>query len=255
MLLNAITDIVKEAGKLMLSADFQIAEKEGVVNIVTTTDLAVQDYLCPRLAELLPGSGFLCEEKDMYDISHEYTWIIDPIDGTANFSRHIDQCAICVGLKKGDAMEMGVVYLPYTNELFTAQRGKGAFLNGKPIHVSGRTYDNAVLFTALSLYHKEHAKVCSDIIMDAYYEINDVRRFGAAAPELCYVAMGRAELFFEYRLSPWDFAAASLILQEAGGVITDMQGDALTCTVPSGVVAGNLASSHERFLEVVKKHI
>lgn len=255
MLLNQIIDIVKEAGKLMLSADFQIAEKEGVVNIVTTTDLAVQDFLCPRLAELLPGSGFLCEEKDMYDISHEYTWIIDPIDGTANFSRHIDQCAICVGLKKGEAMEIGVVYIPYTNELFTAQKGQGAFRNGEPIHVSNRTYENAILFTALSLYHKEHAKVCSDIIMDAYYSINDVRRFGAAAPEICYVAMGRAELFFEYRLSPWDFAAASLILQEAGGVITDMQGQTLSCTVPSGVVAGNLPESHQRFLEVVKKHI
>lgn len=253
--IEQLNSLVIAAGALMTTERFEIEQKDGCENIVTSSDLAVQNFLCEKLAQLLPGSGFLCEEKDINDCKHEYTWIIDPIDGTANYSRGIDQCAICVGLKHNAEMVAGVVFLPRTNELFHAEKGKGAFLNGKRINVSSRPFQDAMLCTALSVYHKEYAAVCSEIILDAFEKCNDIRRFGACAPELCYIAMGRCELYFEYLLSPWDFAAASLILTEAGGIITSLEGDALNNTTPTGVVAANTPENHCQLLEIVKAHM
>lgn len=253
-MLNALISIVREASQLMLTDDFEINQKDGYANIVTSSDVAVQEFLRERLTQLLPGSGFLCEEEDRHNLGQEYTWIIDPIDGTANYSRGIRECAICVGLRHQQEMECGVVFLPRTNELFSAQRGKGAFLNGKPIHVSQRPFRDAILCTALAVYHKEHAQVCSDIIVDAFLQCNDIRRFGAAAPELCYLAMGRCELYFEYLLSPWDYAAASLILEEAGGVLSDLNGQPLDPTQPSGVLAANNPENLHKMVEIVQKH-
>lgn len=251
--LNELIETVREASSLMTLDHFEISQKGGYANIVTSSDLAVQDFLCGRLAELLPGSGFLCEERNVHDASHEYTWIIDPIDGTANYSRGIDQCAICVGLRHGDGMLMGVVYLPRTGEMFSAEKGRGAFLNGRRIHVSDRPFENALVCTAFSVYHKEWTDVCARIVQEAFRQCNDFRRFGACAPELCYVAMGRCEVYFEYMLCPWDYAAASLILTEAGGVITDRDGGALTCVEHRGVIAANSAESHRRFLKIVQE--
>lgn len=253
--LNDLISTVKEASAHMNTDHFDISQKGGYSNIVTSSDVAVQDFLCNRLAMLLPESGFLCEEKDKQDTSHYYTWIIDPIDGTANYSRGIAQCAICVGLKRGDEMLMGVVYLPRTGELFSAERGKGAFLNGKRIHVSDRPFEDGVICTALTVYHKELADVCSEIVLEVFKQCNDFRRFGACAPELCYLAMGRCEMYFEYLLCPWDFAAASLIVTEAGGVISDSTGNPLTCTESRGVIAANTPQNLQRLLDIVKPRV
>lgn len=253
--LGSLIEVVKEASSLMLTDHYDVAQKGGYSNIVTSSDLAVQEFLCSRLAELMPGSGFLCEEEDMQDATHEYTWIIDPIDGTANYSRGIAQCAICVGLRVGTEMRLGVVYLPRTGELFSAEKGKGAYLNGKPIHVSDRPFGDAIICTAYSVYHKELTDVCSDIVADVMKQCNDFRRFGACAPELCYVAMGRCELYFEIQLCPWDFAAASLIVTEAGGVITDVTGNKLTCVSSTGVIAANTQDNHKRLLDIISRRI
>ena len=247
--------VVKEAACLMQTDGFEVSCKEGFSNIVTSSDVAVQDFLCDRLAALLPDCGFICEEEDMRDTSHEYTWIIDPIDGTANYSRGIAQCAICVALKHVDKIEQGVVYIPQTGELFHAEQGRGAWLNGQRIYVSQRQFANSIMCTALPVYHKEHTDVCSDIIRETFMQCNDIRRFGACAPELCYLAMGRCELYFEYLLSPWDFAAASLIVTEAGGIITDLSGDRPTCTGQCGIVAGNSKENHARLLDIVRKRL
>ena len=250
--IEQLKSIIREASGLMVADGFDIEQKGGCENIVTSSDVAVQNFLCERLLKIMPQFGFLCEEEDINDSQHEYTWIIDPIDGTANYSRGIDQCAICVGLKHGDKMEMGVVYIPRTNEMFYAEKGKGAYLNGKRIHVSSRPFANAVLCTALPVYHKEYAEVCSRIIVEAFGKCNDIRRFGACAPELCYLAMGRCELYFEYLLSPWDYAAASLIVTEAGGVITSSDGSNLRLTQPTGVIAANSLPNHQQLLSIVR---
>ena len=253
-MISRLTDIIREASRLMLTDTFQISQKEGFANIVTSSDLAVQEFLKRELAALLPGSGFLCEEEDRHTLDHEYTWIIDPIDGTANYSRGIDQCAICVGLKHHDDMELSAVFLPRTEELFTAVRHQGAFLNGRPIHVSSRSFQDAVMCTALPVYHKEYAGVCAGIIQDTFQQCNDIRRFGAAAPELCYLAMGRVELYFEYLLSPWDFAAASLIVTEAGGVVSNLEAQRPSLTSPSGFIAANNQQNLQQLQRIVSKY-
>lgn len=252
--LERLIAIVQEVAGRMRTEHFEVFEKEGAANIVTSSDVAVQEFLCERLSEVMPGSGFLCEESDRW-VMADYTWIIDPIDGTCNYSRGIPQCAICVGLKHGEAMELAVVYLPMTGELFSAERGKGAYLNGKRIQVSDRPFENAVMCTALAVYHKEHARLCSEIILDTFMQCNDIRRFGAAAPELCYLAMGRCELYFEYQLSPWDYAAASLIVEEAGGMLSALDGSPLPLTHPSGVLAANSEQNLQRLQGIVKRHL
>lgn len=259
--LPSLVEIVIEASRLMQTDDFSISQKQGAANIVTSSDIAVQDYLCKHLSDLLPESGFICEEEDIHDLKHEYLWIIDPIDGTANYSRGIRECAICVGLWHQHAMEVAAVYLPRTDELFTAQRGHGAFLrhprtdqSQQQIHVSHRPFENAIMCTALPVYHKDYADVCSKIILDTFRQCNDIRRFGAAAPELCYLAMGRCELYFEYLLSPWDFAAASLILEEAGGVLCNREGQPLDFTDSSGVIAANTTENLQRLTSIVRNY-
>lgn len=234
---------------------FEITQKDGYANIVTSSDVAVQKFLKSRLRAEAPGCGFICEEEVRHDPTHEYVWIIDPIDGTANYSRGIGQCAVCVGLMHNGSMEMGVVYLPWTDELFSAQRGAGAWLNGNRIHVSDRPFENAVMCTALPVYYKEYADVCSDIICDTFKQCNDIRRFGAAAPEICYMAMGRVEMYFEHTLSAWDFAAASVILTEAGGVISDLQGREVDFTRKSGIIGANTHENHRRLLAIVRSHL
>ena len=239
----------------MASPDnIQIMQKGGNENIVTSADLAVQEFLRQRLSELLPESGFICEEGDIADVRHERVWIIDPIDGTANYARGVDQCAICVGLCHFGAMEMSVVYLPRTDEMFTARRGEGAWRNGERIHVSDRPFDNAIMCTALPVYHKEQAAWCSEAIRDVFMQCNDIRRLGAAAPELCYMAMGRFDMYFEYLLGAWDFAAASLIVEEAGGMLCNIYGNPLNPMAGSGVIAANNNANLLRLSGIIKSH-
>ena len=253
--LENISDIVREASRLMVREGFSVEEKGTVENIVTSSDLAVQDYLTEKLSALLPGSGFLCEEEDLEDLEHEYVWIIDPIDGTANYARADANCCISVALYRRWEPLMGVVYSPWRGELYCAERGKGAFCNGEPIHVSGRSFQEGILFSAMSTYRKEFAKTCSDIIYDLYMACNDFRRVGSAAVELCLLARGFADLYFEIRLMPWDYAAAVLILREAGGTVVGFDGEAPSPKKPSPVIAANTPENCRRVFDTVRRHI
>ncbi len=253
--LESICAIVREASRLMVREGFSVKEKGSVENIVTTSDVAVQAFLTERLSCLLPGSGFLCEEGDLEDLDHEYVWIIDPIDGTANYARGIENCCISVALVRNWNPVAGVVYSPWREELYCAEAGKGAFCNGRPIHVSGRPFEEGILFTAMSTYRKEFAKVCSDIIYDIYMDCNDFRRTGSAAVELCLLAAGQAELYFEMRLMPWDYAAASLILREAGGKICSLDGGLPSLKRQTLVIAANTEQSCDRLLATVRRHL
>jgi myo-inositol-1(or 4)-monophosphatase len=254
-LIEQVSGIVREASRLMVREGFAIHEKGSVENIVTSSDLAVQDFLTERLAQLLPGCGFLCEEEDLTDLKHAYVWIIDPIDGTANYARGSENCCISVALVHQGTPVAGVVYSPWRDELYTAEKGRGACCNGKPIHASTRSFKEGIRFTAMSTYRKEFARTCSDIIYDIYMECNDLRRTGSAAVELCLMARGFAELYFEMRLMPWDYAAAGLILEEAGGAICSLDGKAPSLTKPSLIIAGNNQENCDRILATVRKHL
>lgn len=253
--IRQVIDIVREASGLMVREGFRVKDKGSRSNLVTSSDIAVQHFLTERLGKLLPGSGFLCEEEDLADLRHEEVWIIDPIDGTTNYSRGNANCCISVALVRNGEPSMGVVYSPWRGELYCAEKGKGAFLNGKPVHVSDRPFEDGLLFTAMSTYRKDLAKACSDVIYDLYLECNDLRRTGSAAVELCMMAAGQAELYFEIRLMPWDYAAAALILQEAGGTILGLDGGLPSLWRPSLVVAANTEENGRRILETVRRHI
>lgn len=254
-ILNSAIKIVRRAADLMVRDGFAIHDKGTVENIVTSSDVAVQHFLTKELGAILPGCGFLCEEEDFTDISHRYVWIIDPIDGTANYARGNVNCCISVALTENGKPALGIVYSPWRGELYTAKAGSGAFCNGKPINVSSRPFSEGILFTAMSTYRKEFARTCSDIIYDIYMESNDVRRTGSAAVELCMMAAGFAELYFEFRLMPWDYAAASLILTEAGGSIAGFDGNYPSLTSPSLIIAANSSDSCQRLLNTVHRHI
>ena len=254
-MLDSVTDIVRRASELMLTDVFSINEKDGCANIVTSSDLAVQDFLCRELRKLIPESGFFCEEEEFHDPDKEYVWVIDPIDGTANYSRGIDHCCISVALEHFGEIILGVVFSPARNEIYTAEKGKGAFCNGKPIHVSERSFGNSLFCTAMSTYRKEYAGICNEVIMDTYRQCNDFRRFGSAAIELCFLARGFIELYFEFRLQPWDYAAAMLILTEAGGYIRNLDGSLPRLNSPDLVFAANSEDSINRLSGIVRGHI
>ena len=254
-MLAQVIEIVKEAASLMATDHFTVTEKGSLENIVTSADLDVQHFLTGKLAALLPGSGFFCEEEDFRVEGEEYVWIIDPIDGTANYSRSIADCCISVALARKGALQLGVVYSPARGELYSAELGKGAQCNGHPIHVSDRPMADGLFCTAMSTYRKEYAKTCSDIIYDIYMQSNDLRRWGSAALELCLLASGVIELYFEMRLQPWDYAAGMLILHEAGGRIASWNGGAPSLTRPSLVIAANQPRSLGAMLAVVHCHL
>ena len=255
MLLPEIVNIVREAAHIMTEKAFTVREKHGLVDLVTSSDVAVQSFLCKRLAELLPGSGFLCEEDDVKSLDSRYVWIIDPIDGTMNFARHIPECAICVALEVDGQMDTGVVYNPFRDELFTAEKGRGAFLNGAPIHVSDRPLEDAIFECALCNYRKEFEPQCSAVIAEMFHKVNDIRRFGSCALEMCYIAMGRFELHFEMRVQPWDIAAAGLILREAGGRMCCLHGTTHTYRRPELICCANSSENLQALSAVVFRHI
>ena len=254
-MLQQVVEIVKKASALMVTEGFGIQEKDGCTNIVTTSDVAVQEYLCRELALLLPDSGFICEEEDVHEADRPYVWIIDPIDGTTNYARGTEFCCISVALKKEQDIVLGVVYSPGRNELYTAEKGKGACRNGQPLHVSARPFADALLFAALSQYRKEYADVCDAIIMEAYRQCNDVRRMGSAALELSLIATGAYEMFFELRLQPWDYAAGMLILEEAGGCVCSHDGAQPGFGGTHLVCAANTRANLERLLAIVHRHL
>ena len=255
MLLEQVKQIVLDASKIMLDDHFVISEKDGASNLVTTNDVKVQEFLQKKLKELLPDSSFFCEEGNVKDLSKDYIWIIDPIDGTTNYANHIAVCAISVALEYKGEIILGIVYNPYQNAMYTAEKGKGAYLNGKPIKVSNRPLNKCVTYTAFSAYDKTQSYKVFGFAQEIFPIINDLRRTGSAAFEICSVAAGRGDIFIELKLQVWDFAAASLVLKEAGGVISTLDIEKEPpLDRPGLVAAGNNKENLSKILEVARKY-
>lgn len=252
---NKVIEIVREAILLIRNAQFEITEKGSSSNIVTSSDLKSQEFLVKRLGELISGCGFYCEENELQDLSKEYVWIIDPIDGTTNYARGINECAISVGLLHNGKGVLGVVGNIYLEEIFSATINLGARLNGKTIKVSDRPFKSGLLCTAMCVYKKELAQKCSEIIFDAYLKCNDYRRFGSCAIELCYLACGRCDLYFEIRVYPWDYTGAYIILEEAGGVLKGYDGSQLTFDKVTPLIGANNLENFKIMNEIVLKYL
>lgn len=242
-LVDKIADAVRDCGKIMLEAvrtSDMVDEKEGHANFVTTYDKKVQETLKEKLTEILPAAAFVGEEDDIHtSIQKGLAFIVDPIDGTTNFIKDYHVSAISVGLINDGRSYIGVVYNPYLDEMFTAERGKGAFLNGKPIHVSRNPLSEGIVLFGTAPYYEELSRKSFDLAYEYFRQALDIRRSGSAAIDLCSIAAGRAEVYFELRLSPWDYAAGSLIVEEAGGVVTTVDGGEITFERPCSVLAAN----------------
>lgn len=249
-MINKIIEIVKDASELMTS-DVTVTQKGSHSDFVTSADVNVQHYLEKHLLKLIPGSVFLGEEENKHAIEGEYIWVVDPIDGTSNFIRDLGASAISVGLVKNGVPHIGVIYHPYRNEIYFAERGKGAYMNGKQIHVSDNDFKHSHLCAAASLYNKELAQPCFNIIQKVYYQSDDFRRFGSAAVELAYLAAGRIELFFEIRLFPWDMAAGIVLIEEAGGFVECIHEEGLPLNRPAGIFVANSKENFEKLKEIV----
>ncbi len=240
-LLSYIIDVVRQCGEIMLSAtdvERMTHHKEGKGNFVTDYDSRVQGVLKEKLLQALPEAVFFGEEnnEDKADISKGYAFIVDPIDGTYNFTRGLRASSISVALAYNGEPVLGVVYQPYLSEMYYAQKGKGAYLNGEEIHVSDRTLENGLVVFGTSPYYQDLAKKSFELAYRYFGVAQDIRRSGTAAYDLCTVACGRAELFFEWTLSPWDYAAGALIVEEAGGMVSGLDGSPLTYDHKQSVV-------------------
>lgn len=251
-LVEKIADAMRDCGKIMLGANRSgafIDEKEGHANFVTTYDKKVQEELKKRLLAILPEAHFVGEEEiadenDSVDsLKSGYAFIVDPIDGTTNFIKDYKTSAISVGLLKDGEPYIGCVYQPYLDEMFTAEKGKGAFCNGEPIHVSKQPLSNGIVLFGTAPYYENLNRPSFEKAFSYFKQALDIRRSGSAAIDLCSVASGRAELYFELKLSLWDYAAGCLIVREAGGIVTTMEGAPLTFEKGCSVLARNASVS------------
>ena len=200
--------------------------KKGAADFVSAADLKAEQTLFEELTRVRPGYGFLAEERGMVEGTDKtHRWIIDPLDGTTNFLHGIPHFAINVALERDGQVVAGVTYNPATHDLFWAERGRGAFLNDRRLRVAARTrLDEAVIATGIPfLGHGQHGRFLKEL-HQLSQRVAGVRRFGAAALDLAWVAAGRFDAFWERDLGAWDVAAGVLLVSEAGGMVTDAGG-------------------------------
>ena len=257
---DILTPIILEAGSIMLSAHADetrdVSEKGSAANFVTVYDVKIQDFLISEIKKAIPSAYFVAEEKenDESALDHEYCFIIDPIDGTANFVHDLHTSAISIGVYSYRKPLFGAIYNPYYDELFCASSGGGAYLNGTPIKVADRPLDHAIVNFGTAPYYKETlADRSFDLAKRFFLRCSDIRRCGSAAVALASIASGRTDIFFECVLSPWDIAAGAILVEEAGGVITDMEGNPIDFSRPSPVLASNSKLIKEALDIIAKK--
>ena len=252
--LEGIERAARHAGKIMLEArdiGSSVSEKEGHANFVTTYDKRVQEYLFREMLRLVPGARLIGEEDgaDTFSDMDGYAFCIDPIDGTLNFITGYRPSVTSIALLEDGRPLLGVVFNPYTDEMFSAARGGGAWRNGKPIVSSSAPLIRSLTMFGTSLYNPELAQATVKACADYLVRSADLRRSGSAAYDLCSVACGAAGLFFEAHLYLWDYAASGLICEEAGCVLTDLNGAPLRFDVKeSSCVAASRGVAKEDYL-------
>jgi myo-inositol-1(or 4)-monophosphatase len=230
----------------------KIEHKDTANNLVSYVDKESEKKIVKTLKKILPGSGFLAEEGTSSVGSNEYRWIIDPLDGTTNFTHGLPPYAISIGLAREDKIVLGVVYEVSRSECFNAIEDGDAYCNGKRIQVANTSSLNeSLLATGFPYYHFDKREEYLSIIK-TYLEItHGVRRMGSAATDLAYVACGRMDGFFEYNLNPWDVAAGSLIVQRAGGIVSDFKGNNNFLYGGEICAAGAI---HAEMVDIIKRH-
>lgn len=251
--LEVATQAVKEAGSTIM-AHFQGEKRvqyKGRTDIVTDVDLLAEKGMMTLLQREYPSFGIITEESEDIPGDSPYTWIIDPIDGTRNYACGIPHFSVAIALAQGDEVLLGIVYDPLREELFRAEKGGGAYLNDSPIAVSRRTSLQASLIGFDMGYDAERGREVLEVASALWPGVQSVRVMGSATLGLAYAACGRLDLYLHLSLSPWDLAAGILLVNEAGGVITEVDGKPVSIR-SKGVIATNEAI-HEEFMSRLRE--
>jgi len=227
-MLNQVIAAAKNAGAFIRkereSFSYEKVEIKGLNDLVSYVDKTAEEMIVKELNSILNTAGFIVEENTLTG-KKEYNWIVDPLDGTTNFIHGIPSYAVSIGLEYNGEIIMGVVYEVSRDECFYAQKNKGAFLNGKQVHVSSRkNLSESLIGTGFPVYNFEYIDRYLAALKYFMERTHGVRRIGAASVDLCYLSCGRLDAFFEYNLKSWDVAAGALIVKEAGGTVCDFSG-------------------------------
>jgi myo-inositol-1(or 4)-monophosphatase len=223
--LDAAIEIAREAGEVLMAHRGVGFELKGAFDLVTAADRASEELILKRLKDRFPSHGIVAEEGGRAEMAAELRWYVDPLDGTTNFAHGFPMWNVTLALAQRGEVIAGVIFDPLNRELFTAERGAGARLNGAPIHVSAAPVLNDSLVATGFPSRKRH----QNVNIHFYYQLamltHGVRRGGSAAIDLAYTACGRLEAFWEFGLNPWDMAAGILLVEEAGGKVSGMRGE------------------------------
>lgn len=248
--------IIKETGRFIQkeAASFDLTEVilKGKNDLVSYVDKEAEKMIVVGLKILLPDAGFITEEGTVSQEQKEFTWIIDPLDGTTNFIHGLPIYSISVGLMKQGEMVGGIVYELNKDEIFYAWKGGGAFMNHRPIRVSPvKDIAESLLATGFPYYNFDKLPNYLAILNELMINSHGLRRLGSAAVDLAYVACGRCEGFFEYNLNSWDIAAGILLVKEVGGVVTDFSGNDNALFGRELVASGHIQIE---LLDIIAKH-
>jgi myo-inositol-1(or 4)-monophosphatase len=251
--------VAKEAGaylrKRQLTFDRSVVELKSMNALVSDVDRSTEELIVQRLTEVFPEAGFLTEEETTSQTTNsQYTWVIDPLDGTTNFVHGLPIFSVSIALLKEQWPVLGVVYEVGMDECFTAFESGGAFLNGERIQVtSSNTLEDTLLATGFPYYNFSKLQGFQNTLAHMYQHTRGVRRIGTAAVDLAYTACGRFDGYFEYGLSPWDVAAGVVLVREAGGIVTNFENKNVPVASES-IIAAN-KSIHPLVYTIIEKNI
>ena len=251
--LNVASDIARKAGDIIMqyiNIDKEIQYKSNI-NLVTRADQESEEYVCNALQKEYPEDGILAEEGFRVESKSGDTWVVDPLDGTTSFSHGFPCFAVSIALvDKENQPVLAVVYNPFYNELYSAIKGSGATLNNKKIQVSDiKVMEKSLIGTGFPYTRKTEMELILQRLSRILYTVHDIRRTGAASLDLCYVACGRLEGYYETGLQPWDVAAGLLIVEEAGGRSSLFNGDSIDIHIPQTLASNGLI--HNEFRNIV----
>ena len=252
-LLEAAEAGARELRRFM-DQEYKITNKEGINNLVTEADHAAEKAIIEVIKKHHPDHSILSEECGDLDQQSELKWIIDPIDGTVNFANRIPICCVSIGIEQKGKMVFGAIYNPFMNEFFVAERGRGATLNDKPISVSSKDQVvNSCFVTGFPYTYLDEPNGPLQVFERFIRRGIPVRRLGSAAIDLAWVACGRFDGFYEHKLQAWDSAAGFLIVEEAGGKVTNLKGEPYSPYQP-GIIASN-GLLHDELVQWVKGNV
>jgi len=248
-------ELIENAGKLILEKMHQPRdiEKKGAIDLVTDADKACESYLIQHILDKFPHHGIIAEESGLISGSENHQWVIDPIDGTTNYSRRLPFYCISIGYQADGQTRFGLIYAPALHQLYYAKHQQGAFRNHIPIHASATHKIQDAFLTTGFPYTLHSSEEHNNIPLFSYFSSHAlaVRRLGSAALDLCYVAEGIFDGYWEITLQPWDFLAGELLVHEAGGKVTTFQGDPLPVN-KSSIIASNVIL-HEEMKDIISK--